>query len=181
MRVILESNRTNNHHPQKLSSLPTIKQQQQQQPQSCPTNQSGTLGLAPMAKAHELGMTFSTPPLLATTSNRPSVIFPHPERFPANISCFSFLPNSRVCTHKAGLIRKYGLNICRQCFREKSQDIGFAKVRLHDFLWVLVRLGISILVKREKGRRRTSRKKEALGSMLRKGRIADVPSVLQHR
>jgi small subunit ribosomal protein S29e len=34
----------------------------------------------------------------------------------------------RVCTHKAGLIRKYGLNICRQCFREKSQDIGFIKV-----------------------------------------------------
>lgn len=35
---------------------------------------------------------------------------------------------SRVCTHKAGLIRKYGLNICRQCFREKSTDIGFVKV-----------------------------------------------------
>jgi small subunit ribosomal protein S29e len=38
-------------------------------------------------------------------------------------------PNSRVCTHSAGLIRKYGLNICRQCFREKSTDIGFTKVR----------------------------------------------------
>ena len=38
---------------------------------------------------------------------------------------------SRVCTHKAGLIRKYGLNICRQCFREKSADIGFVKVRRH--------------------------------------------------
>jgi arginine exporter protein ArgO len=36
---------------------------------------------------------------------------------------------SRVCTHKAGLIRKYGLNICRQCFRERSTDIGFIKVR----------------------------------------------------
>ncbi|KAI1414557.1 hypothetical protein M434DRAFT_399570 [Hypoxylon sp. CO27-5] len=35
----------------------------------------------------------------------------------------------RVCTHKAGLIRKYGLNICRQCFREKSADIGFVKHR----------------------------------------------------
>ncbi|TKA41448.1 hypothetical protein B0A54_06351 [Friedmanniomyces endolithicus] len=34
----------------------------------------------------------------------------------------------RVCTHPAGLIRKYGLNICRQCFREKSSDIGFTKV-----------------------------------------------------
>ncbi|KAK7516508.1 40S ribosomal protein uS14 [Phyllosticta citriasiana] len=35
----------------------------------------------------------------------------------------------RVCTHKAGLIRKYNLNICRQCFREKSADIGFVKHR----------------------------------------------------
>ncbi|KAA8568033.1 hypothetical protein EYC84_008454 [Monilinia fructicola] len=38
----------------------------------------------------------------------------------------------RVCTHKAGLIRKYGLNICRQCFREKASDIGFVKVRSTD-------------------------------------------------
>jgi len=37
---------------------------------------------------------------------------------------------SRVCKHKAGLIRKYELNLCRQCFREKSKDIGFSKVRL---------------------------------------------------
>ena len=37
--------------------------------------------------------------------------------------------HSRVCAHKAGLIRKYGLNVCRQCFREKSTDIGFIKVR----------------------------------------------------
>ncbi|KAK9453666.1 ribosomal protein S14 [Dipodascopsis uninucleata] len=35
----------------------------------------------------------------------------------------------RVCAHKAGLIRKYGLNICRQCFREYSKDIGFVKNR----------------------------------------------------
>jgi hypothetical protein len=40
------------------------------------------------------------------------------------------MDHSRVCTHPAGLIRKYGLNICRQCFREKSADIGFVKVRL---------------------------------------------------
>ncbi|KAF3314861.1 40S ribosomal protein S29 [Orbilia oligospora] len=35
----------------------------------------------------------------------------------------------RVCAHQAGLIRKYGLNICRQCFRERSKDIGFTKNR----------------------------------------------------
>jgi hypothetical protein len=34
---------------------------------------------------------------------------------------------SRVCAHKQGLIRKYGLMICRQCFRERSADIGFHK------------------------------------------------------
>jgi small subunit ribosomal protein S29e len=44
----------------------------------------------------------------------------------------------RVCTHKAGLIRKYGLNICRQCFREKSQDIGFIKVWTASLLGSLV-------------------------------------------
>jgi hypothetical protein len=36
---------------------------------------------------------------------------------------------SRVCAHRAGLIRKYNLNICRQCFREYANDIGFHKVR----------------------------------------------------
>ncbi|EEQ34527.1 40S ribosomal protein S29 [Microsporum canis CBS 113480] len=33
----------------------------------------------------------------------------------------------RACAHQAGIIRKYGLMICRQCFREKAQDIGFIK------------------------------------------------------
>jgi hypothetical protein len=36
--------------------------------------------------------------------------------------------HSRVCFHRAGLIRKYHLNICRQCFREYANDIGFFKV-----------------------------------------------------
>ncbi|KAF8912918.1 ribosomal protein S14p/S29e-domain-containing protein [Gymnopilus junonius] len=35
----------------------------------------------------------------------------------------------RLCAHQAGLIRKYGLDLCRQCFREKSAAIGFVKVR----------------------------------------------------
>ena len=37
---------------------------------------------------------------------------------------------SRVCSNQWGLIRKYGLNVCRQCFREYAKDIGFIKVRL---------------------------------------------------
>ncbi|ODV83873.1 hypothetical protein CANARDRAFT_202319 [[Candida] arabinofermentans NRRL YB-2248] len=35
----------------------------------------------------------------------------------------------RVCSSHNGLIRKYGLNICRQCFRERASDIGFNKFR----------------------------------------------------
>ena len=35
---------------------------------------------------------------------------------------------SRICANHWGLIRKYGLNICRQCFREYAKDIGFVKV-----------------------------------------------------
>lgn len=35
----------------------------------------------------------------------------------------------RVCSNQGGLIRKYGMNICRQCFREYAKDIGFVKYR----------------------------------------------------
>ncbi|ODV60038.1 40S ribosomal protein uS14 [Ascoidea rubescens DSM 1968] len=35
----------------------------------------------------------------------------------------------RVCASRGGIIRKYALNICRQCFREKANDIGFYKYR----------------------------------------------------
>lgn len=35
----------------------------------------------------------------------------------------------RVCNGKRGLIRKYGLDICRRCFREYATDVGFTKYR----------------------------------------------------
>ena len=35
---------------------------------------------------------------------------------------------SRMCANRHGLIRKYGLHICRQCFRENAAEIGFLKV-----------------------------------------------------
>ena len=35
---------------------------------------------------------------------------------------------SRVCANPHGLIRKYGLMCCRQCFRSNAKDIGFIKV-----------------------------------------------------
>jgi ribosomal protein S14 len=37
---------------------------------------------------------------------------------------------------KSGLIRKYGLNMSRQAFREKAEDIGFKKVRFCSVLHI---------------------------------------------
>ncbi|TIB70930.1 hypothetical protein E3Q22_03909 [Wallemia mellicola] len=35
----------------------------------------------------------------------------------------------RVCGKNGqGLIRKYGMDICRQCFRENASAIGFVKI-----------------------------------------------------
>ncbi len=31
----------------------------------------------------------------------------------------------RICGHRSGLIRKYGICICRQCFRENAHSTGF--------------------------------------------------------
>ncbi|CAK9234485.1 unnamed protein product [Sphagnum jensenii] len=46
----------------------------------------------------------------------------HPKNFgPGSRTC-------RVCGNSHGMIRKYGLNTCRQCFRIYSKDIGFVKV-----------------------------------------------------
>lgn len=43
---------------------------------------------------------------------------------------YHYIYFSRACSNRHGLIRKYGLNICRQCFREYAADIGFKKVLL---------------------------------------------------
>ncbi len=43
-----------------------------------------------------------------------------------------FGPGSRVCRvcgNGHAIVRKYSLNICRQCFRENANDIGFKKYR----------------------------------------------------
>lgn len=37
--------------------------------------------------------------------------------------------NSRVTGSKNAVIRKYGLMVCRQSFREKASEIGFHKYR----------------------------------------------------
>jgi ribosomal protein S14 len=48
---------------------------------------------------------------------------------PPLLTSLSLHLRSRVCSNQGGLIRKYGMNICRQCFRERAKDIGFVKFR----------------------------------------------------
>lgn len=63
-------------------------------------------------------------PSFATPVSHESVWFSRPRTFgKGSRQC-------RVCAHQAGLIRKYGMDICRQCFREKAAVIGFEKVCL---------------------------------------------------
>lgn len=31
------------------------------------------------------------------------------------------------CGRKRGLVRRYSLDLCRQCFRENARDLGFKK------------------------------------------------------
>ncbi len=33
----------------------------------------------------------------------------------------------QLCLTTTGLIRAYGMQICRRCFREKAKDLGFEK------------------------------------------------------
>ena len=56
-----------------------------------------------------------TLPLLAPCSPRPRAL--------------ALVFGSRVCNGKRGLIRKYGLDMCRRCFREYATNIGFVKYR----------------------------------------------------
>jgi ribosomal protein S14 len=40
--------------------------------------------------------------------------------------------HSRVCSSQTGIIRKYHIFMCRQCFRDQAHLIGFRKVRLRS-------------------------------------------------
>jgi small subunit ribosomal protein S14 len=46
---------------------------------------------------------------------------------PKERSCGTSLKRCRRCGRIRGHISKYGLNLCRQCFREIAKDIGFKK------------------------------------------------------
>ena len=39
----------------------------------------------------------------------------------------SFERGCRICQRRRGVIRQYGLNICRRCFRERAEHLGFKK------------------------------------------------------
>ncbi|KAL8168607.1 UNVERIFIED_CONTAM: hypothetical protein K2H54_007815 [Gekko kuhli] len=58
----------------------------------------------------------------AATMGHQQLYWSHPRKFgQGSRSC-------RVCSNRHGLIRKYGLNMCRQCFRQYARDIGFVKM-----------------------------------------------------
>ncbi len=38
------------------------------------------------------------------------------------------LRKCRVCGGADGMIRAYGLHVCRRCFREIARDVGFEKL-----------------------------------------------------
>ncbi|KAH0940764.1 hypothetical protein HID58_000401 [Brassica napus] len=58
----------------------------------------------------------------------------HPKKYgPGSRTCLTVLAaNCRVCGNSHGLIRKYGLNCCRQCFRSNAKEIGFIKLNLES-------------------------------------------------
>ncbi|VDN55186.1 unnamed protein product [Dracunculus medinensis] len=65
--------------------------------------------------------------------------FSHPRKYgPGSRSC-------RVCSNHHGLIRKYGLNMCRRCFREYAKDIGFKKrINIEEDILLYVDFGFRI-------------------------------------
>ncbi|XP_035308419.1 40S ribosomal protein S29-like [Cricetulus griseus] len=46
----------------------------------------------------------------------------HPQKFGQDSRSW------QVCSNHHGLIRKYGLNKCRQCLHQYAKDIGFIKL-----------------------------------------------------
>lgn len=46
---------------------------------------------------------------------------------PKERSCGIALRKCRRCGRNRGHIRKYGMDLCRQCFREIATDLGFKK------------------------------------------------------
>jgi ribosomal protein S14 len=52
-------------------------------------------------------------------------------KFLSNLIFLSYL-YLRFSANPSAIIRKYHLDMCRQCFRERALDIGFVKVRFTE-------------------------------------------------
>jgi small subunit ribosomal protein S29e len=85
----------------------------------------------PLSQSYHPKPSLTPPPVIQIMAHS-NVWFSHPRRYGKGAH------ECRVCTHPAGLIRKYGLNICRQCFREYAKDIGFVKVWMWQGVNVVV-------------------------------------------
>lgn len=55
-----------------------------------------------------------------TETNEQSADQPKKKMFGRKVGC-------KRCGRKRGIIRRYGLHLCRQCFREIAPEIGFKK------------------------------------------------------
>ncbi|KAL7604698.1 40S ribosomal protein S29 [Lactuca sativa] len=78
----------------------------------------------PTAKSRVLSSsTFRARRLHTPTMGHSNVWNSHPKTYgPGSRTC-------RVCGNSHGLIRKYGLMCCRQCFHSNAKEIGFIKYR----------------------------------------------------
>ena len=66
----------------------------------------------------------------------PALTFTHPTKYgKGSREC-------RVCSSQTGIIRKYHIFMCRQCFRDHAHLIGFRKVRAVS----LMRLGFRVVL-----------------------------------
>ncbi|KAL5256658.1 hypothetical protein ACHWQZ_G011796 [Mnemiopsis leidyi] len=64
-----------------------------------------------------------TPSFSLSNMGHDNVWYSHPRKYgPGSRKC-------RVCSNHHGLIRKYGLDMCRQCFQQYAKNIGFEKLR----------------------------------------------------
>ena len=91
--------------------------------EAVPSNSSPGAIFLPLAGAYGLTVTLSPPQVLLRSMGHANVWNSHPKKYGASSH------RCNVCGNSHGVIRKYSMNICRQCFRHYAKDIGFVKYR----------------------------------------------------
>ncbi|XP_061468614.1 small ribosomal subunit protein uS14-like [Rhineura floridana] len=87
-----------------------------------PRGRAGHAGSARRGSSARARGDWAFPAREAAEMGHQQLYWSHPRKFgQGSRSC-------RVCSSRHGLIRKYGLNMCRQCFRQYAKDIGFIKL-----------------------------------------------------